>query len=347
MPDQTLETISQHFMRFARVEAHNVCPLYEILSLEISRDEQILELAGFTRTGQPIPNMLFAAIRFLELRSNEWTLPFFVLDNRPEAKHISEIYPQFRKYCMEHREEIRSILETRRVQTNEIGRCSCLVPGFAAIHKLTNGRPWNLVDLGASAGLNLNFDRYLYRYGAETWGKTDSRVRMECQVRGERAMPIQGISFNIDRRMGVDINPLDVNSEEDMLWLKALVWPNQGDRERRLAYAQEIARENPPNMVSGDASEMSRKILEGSEKDSVFVFFSTFAFNQLNETERNNLYDLLKEHGNSRDLFLLTMGFSDEDIVELRCSDFRNGGQTERILASCDPYGKWIKWLDK
>lgn len=346
MSDPTQEFLSLRYRDFARIEAHGVSPLYEMLSHEISRDEQILKLSAFTRPEQPIPNMLFAAVRFLQLKDNDGALPFMRVDAHRQTQSLSQIYPSFRKYCLENKAEIRVILEEKRVQTNEIGRCSGLLPGFVEILKETHGRPWTLIDVGASAGLNLNFDRYLYKYRDATWGNIDSSVRIDCDVKGENAVHLQDTSFNIERRIGIDINPLDVSNEEDMLWLRALVWPDQADREIRLVHALDIAREYPPTMVTGDALDASRKILESSEKDNIFVFFSSFAFNQLSSAIQDDFYNLLKEHGNRHDVFLLTMGFSDKERVELKCFDFRNGEQKEKVIAICDAYGKWIRLVE-
>ncbi len=42
-------------------------------------------------------------------------------------------------------------------------RCACLLPAFSAIAQVT-GRPLALIEIGPSAGLNLNWDRFRYRY---------------------------------------------------------------------------------------------------------------------------------------------------------------------------------------
>src|SRR5258706_12136444 len=53
---------------------------------------------------------------------------------------------------------------SRPPQTNEVGRSAMLMPGYAEIARRT-GLPLRVLELGASAGLNLNWDRYTYRYG--------------------------------------------------------------------------------------------------------------------------------------------------------------------------------------
>ena len=66
----------------------------------------------------------------------------------------------------------------RTVQTNEPGRSAALYPvllWLTAVH----GRPLRLLEIGASAGLNLICDRYRYDVGELTLGDPGSPVRFE------------------------------------------------------------------------------------------------------------------------------------------------------------------------
>ena len=65
-----------------------------------------------------------------------------------------------------------------------------LLPGFLPIARET-GLPLALHEIGSSAGLNLLFDRFHYRYGDVEWGDPASPVRLAPEVRGN-PVPIDG-----------------------------------------------------------------------------------------------------------------------------------------------------------
>ena len=105
------------------------------------------------------------------------------------------------------------------MQTNEVGRCSLLVPGLATI--ATDAEPLSLVDVGTSAGLNLYLDRY--EYVDEPGGRigSPSTVRLRCSTQG--AVLIPPTMPLIDRRVGLDRDPIDVTDRNATQWLMACV----------------------------------------------------------------------------------------------------------------------------
>ena len=62
-----LNPLSEQFKKFAVRECKESSQLYEFLSLKIAEDEEMLELASYTREGQPVPNLFLGAVHYLLL----------------------------------------------------------------------------------------------------------------------------------------------------------------------------------------------------------------------------------------------------------------------------------------
>ncbi len=116
-------------------------------------------------------------------------------------------------------------------QTNETARSGMLLPGLLLIARET-GLPLALHEIGSSAGLNLLFDRFHYRFGDAEWGDPASAVRLQPEMRGT-AIPMDGLA-NVVSRKGSDIAPVYVKDPADRLRLRSYIWPDQAARLERL-----------------------------------------------------------------------------------------------------------------
>ncbi len=137
-------------------------------------------------------------------------------------------------------------------QTNDVGRCTGLLGGFLAFANEIDA-PFDLLEIGCSAGLNLAFDRYHYAIGGLEWGDPASAVRLSPDWRGPP--PALEATPRIRRRLGADIAPIDVSAPQTPARLASYVWPDQPDRLNRLLSAIEIAR-GTPRQIDRDSAEV-------------------------------------------------------------------------------------------
>ncbi|MCY3821387.1 MAG: DUF2332 domain-containing protein [Gammaproteobacteria bacterium] len=344
-PDQ-LAFLRAAFDRFARVEAPGLAsPTYEELSYGVSNDDDLLEIASHTRSHQPPPNMLFAAVQYLLLNGLDHPLAAHYPIISGEPRPLEPAYPQFREFCLEHRERIVELISTRLTQTNVVRRCTCLLPAFSIVCRETSS-PLALIDLGASAGLNLNFDRYAYSYqrdGREIlrWGSDSAQIRLEAELRGSGELPPIPPAIPVASRDGIDLDPVDLANPDQHLWLRALIWPEHVERHQQLIDAATEFKDSDIRMHAGDAARVLPALIESVSSDHALVVYSTIALHQFPRESRQRIADTLAAASAERLVWQIALEGNDP---ELSITRYRNGtGETE-MLASASPHGWWIEW---
>jgi hypothetical protein len=152
-----------------------------------------------------------------------------------------------------HRDELIESL-TRGLQTNEVGRCAALLLGFLEVSRETE-LPLRVLELGASAGLNLRWDRYRYEGGThgEAWGDAASPLRFEGVYIEPR--PHLDVRAVVAERGGCDRDPIDATTEDGALTLRSFVWPDQLDRLAALDAALALAASVPVSVEQADAGD--------------------------------------------------------------------------------------------
>jgi hypothetical protein len=334
------------FEHWAKVDAPSVgSPLYAELGQGVSRDPALLRLAAETRPYQPAPNMLFAAVQYLLLGGvrHELSEHYPILAEAPAP--AGRAFPKFRDFCMVYRDAIVPLLKTRRTQTCVPRRCVCLLPAFARVVSEAPGR-LAMLEIGPSAGLNLLWDHYRYDYGGGLrWGNPQSEVLLDTERRGDVPLPDLPASMEVLWRVGVDLNPVDVGDDDQVRWLRALIFPEHVERHLQLRVAIRIARAHPPRLVEGDAADRLPELLSEAPRHATLVVFATHALAQLPPDRLVLVLKSLQRHGERRPLFFVSMEFTAARHSELFLTRYAGGGRDTIKLADCNPHGQWIQWL--
>lgn len=323
-------------------------PLYERLARAVAADDDLLALAEEVPDGRNTPNVLLAAVHSLLLSGADGDLAAFYASATDDPLDPTERdpAPAFRAFCEAHEDELRPILRERRTQTNSVRRCAALYPAFARVARRVD-QPLSLVEVGPSAGLNLLWDRYAYDYdGAGRVGRSDADVVVESAVR-EGDPPLPADPPPVRQRVGVDVNPLDATDPEDVQWLRALTWPDQVERRAVLEDALAVAREDPPEIVAGDALDRLPDLL--ADLPDPVVVYNTQVLYQFATDDRERFRDLLAEAGMGRDLHWLSGEHAvDGDAPEmwLEHSTVDDGALETRRLLAYEQHGRWIRWRE-
>ena len=339
--------LAERFRRFAELECRGYSPLYERLALAVAEDAELLALAAHAPPGQPAPNLFFAAVHAL-LREDRAAPAARFYPSLTEAPGGPEgAAPAFRVYCLDRADAVRGLLATRRVQTNEVGRCAYLYPAFGLIARLAGERPLGVIEVGASAGLNLLWDRYGYRYGdGPIHGDPGSPVQLVCATPGEIPPPLPQRVPAVGLRVGVDLHAIDVSDPAEARWLEALVWPEHGDRLRALRGAIALARQEPPRLVTGDGLDLLPGLLAAVPDDVAPCVVHTHTLNQFSEDGRARFAAILDAHGHDRELYRLGAEWLGAPQPRLELTAWRGGRAEHRLLAECDPHGRWLAWRE-
>ncbi|MDX6721384.1 MAG: hypothetical protein QOJ63_3638 [Solirubrobacteraceae bacterium] len=249
----------------AGVECAERSPLYARICAAVAGDDEILALLLCAPPRQRRPTLLLAAIHDLLLGGAEHELAAHVptvAAGRVASGDPGELALAF---CREHRAGLERLLATRTTQTNEVNRAAALAP--ALVHATPPGAALQLVELGASAGLNLLADRFAHRYRAGVrgvsvpWGPETPHtpsVVCDCAVDGE--LPAWR-ALRIEARIGVDLEPVDLAEAAARRWLEACTWPDEADRVARLRAAIALARRDPPRVLRGDGPSLLGTLL--------------------------------------------------------------------------------------
>lgn len=252
----------------AERELAGVSPSYEALARQVAEDAALCALLDALPREKRQPNLLFGAVRYLDGPIAAW--------------------PEFRGFVAGRWAEVRECVLTHSVQTNEPRRTATLLPLLARLPQ-----PLALLEVGASAGLCLYPDRYRYRYGDHTVGADGPELR--CEAVGP--VPLPDDRPTVAWRRGLDLHPLDVSDDEDVRWLRALIWPEQTDRTALLDAAVAVARADPPDLRTGDLTRDLASAFDGAPDGATRVVFHTAVLAYVDPPGRDAFRAQLREIG--------------------------------------------------
>ena len=227
-------------------------------------------------------------------------------------------------------------------QTNEVGRSAVLMSGLLVI-AARFGLPLRLHELGASAGLNLQLDRYAYDLGGRAAGDPASPLMLKPDWRGpappEAAVRIAG-------RAGADLNPVALPENKERL--AAYVWPDQAQRLAQLEAAIALAAKDPPRPDPADAADwIEARLKRAPEPGVTRVVMHSVAFHYFPESTKERVAAHIEAAG--------TAARADAPLAWLRYEQqpgdsrfglwLRTWPGDDRLLAWTHPHGKFVTWL--
>ena len=346
--DRSIETLSAHFHYWGRIEAPPMdSPLYSELGYGVALDPEILAIAACTGPNQPAPNNLFAAVQYLLLRGADHPLRAHYPHLSGRERPMTPAFPAFRDFCLSHREELETLVATRRTQTNAVRRSAALRPAFVEISRRED-HPLALVEVGTSAGLNLLWDDYRIEYRMHSGehricGPEDATVRLHADADGP--LPTVEADVAIASRVGIDTHPIDIDDEDALCWLHALIFPEHIERHAWLDGAVALARRKRPRRVQADATSVLRDEIARCPSDAVPVVFATLVLYQFAQPALETFLDRIEEASIERPLWMISMEPDGTGRCDLMAIRFASGTRDVHRLAVAHPHGWSLQWL--
>lgn len=232
-------------------------------------------------------------------------------------------------------------------QTNEIGR-SAFILAALRVAGAQLGLPFDILEIGSSAGLNLNLAHYRATLGGTATGPADSPVRLQPLWGGN---PPPDHAPAIASARGVDLSPLDLAAPQTVERLHAYTWADKPERHEHLDHALAVARTHPPRVDQGDALDwLTVRLAEPAPPGRCRVVVHSMVLQYLAADKRTALEGLLQEAyaAATPESPLARVGLEwtparDEVRLSLTLAP-GTGLARHRHLASCHPYGDWIDW---
>ncbi|KAB2363523.1 DUF2332 domain-containing protein [Actinomadura montaniterrae] len=242
-------TLAQTYRRFGEVDAAGT--LYERVAVALGDSGEALRAIEAAPARKRNPALILAALHDLALAGRAPALAAAYAAADGDAASGAAIDTLLRET-----DAIVDIVGRRRTRPDETGRCAVLYPAIAEAAHRAGANAVGLIDVGCSAGLNLNVDRVAITYGVgRPLGDPSSPVRMSCSNVGDRPVPARALP-EVVAWIGIDSDPVDVTDADDVRWLRACVWPGLPERTSMLDAEIALAATDPPLLLRGDAVDL-------------------------------------------------------------------------------------------
>ncbi|MBX9454588.1 MAG: DUF2332 family protein [Rhizobium sp.] len=228
-------------------------------------------------------------------------------------------------------------------QTNEVRRSGALLPGFMLLGKL-HGKPLVLSEVGASAGLNLQWDRYRYDLGGQSFGTAESPVLIAPEWRGS---PAPSGAVTVAARAGCDLFPVNAADPAHRLRMLSYIWADQSDRLARTKHALDIAALENLEVEKADAVDWLHGRLETIYPGRTHVIYHTIAWQYLPAPLQQAGEALIAAAGArataKAPLARLSLEADDNpDGAALTLQTWPSG--EKKLIGRGDFHGRWVDW---
>ena len=338
---------------FGEVDAADASPLYQQVAVALSESDEALRAIEAAPARKRHPTVILAALHDLALAGRAPALATAYAAADGDAAASAAIDTLVRMT-----DAVVAIAVRRQPRADETGRGAVLYPAIAEAAHRVDATAAGLIDVGCSAGLNLNVDRVGITYSnGQSLGDPSSPVQQSSSIVGDRPVPMRAMP-EVVARVGIDLEPLDVTDPDDARWLRACVAPDQPERMARLEAEMALAATAPPLLLQGDAVEVLPDAFARVPPDALPVVTTTWTLADLPLESRLRFLHRLDEAAVGRAVAWVsvegvgvapaipTLGdrrASGHSIVGMAIFD--HSALHAEAIGRCWSQGGWLAWL--
>lgn len=293
-------TLADVYRRFGEVDAADTSPLYRRVAVALSESDESLRTIESAPARKRRPTVILAALHDLALAGRAPALAAAYAAGDGDAAATAAVDTLLRMT-----DEVVTVAERRRTRTAATDHGAVLYPAIAEAARRLGAGAVGLIDVGCGAGFDLQIDRVGITYssrhpaGNQLLGDPSSPVQLSSSIVGKTPVPTQVIP-EVVARVGIDLDPIDVNNTDDARWLRACVWPDRQEERARLDAELALAASAPPLLLSGDAVEILPDALARVPAEALPVVTTTWSLSNLSLEQRLRFLHRLDEAATDR-----------------------------------------------
>lgn len=232
-------------------------------------------------------------------------------------------------------------------QTNEIGRSANFIAAMLWLAEQGLPAIFAPFEIGSSAGANLMLRRYAYDFGGVCVGKRNPVVDLAPEWRGD---PPPDHAIMLRRPIGCDIAPIDLTDPAEQARLKAYIWPEFGERLRRIDCVIASAMESPPGLIEADAADfVEAQLAEPRRAGETLVLMHSVMWQYLPEESRARIVAAMEAAGEgatSKSPLAWIAVEANRAAHKHECRvRYWPDGAAEVQLTNAHPHGAWVEWV--
>lgn len=277
------------------------------------------------------PSLLFVAyFHYIALtdKNSELRKYFKTYGGNYTQNYFHELELVINKILLDKEDELFDWLKNTKLQTNEVNRCSVIYPLLLSLG-LEN---ISLIELGCSAGLILLMDYYEYKYSNEkeelilNKGSKPNITSYSNNYEQLKTLLDNSKKLHINQRIGIDLNPLDLNDIYNQNLLKSSIWDDP-IREQRLSDSIEVFKENNNQVILKSldyTKDLANDLSEVIDVNSDIVIYTSVSTYQINQDLYEKLFEqlcMLSKKMNKKVYFLEFEGKRIEDVLPIKLTE--------------------------